>query len=251
MAAFLRIALGSLAAVGLAGGLAWVMLSPTPPRRELDAALVMDRSGTISGDGCTDAQDIGRALVNAAKADALSVQLYGITDRAHADQPALAGEPVVLANHTVSLDDGPDARLREQKRAVADILARCRLVQPTQQSPILAAVRTALAQLKGQPPRPGRVPMLIIRTDGLEEHDPQLVRALHGSRGRPSKDARAKDKLDNTGVRTVLCGTAQRAPHRGWEPSPEVVKAAWEREFKSPVTVLPYCHGLDQTLASR
>lgn len=216
----------------LAGGAGATLLRPGAVVPTHWVVLVLDRSLTADPTNrCVDAARIADSL---ATREGAAVHLFlRVTGTGQS-----AEEPVALGEFS------PERVFRYLDHAPADatvpsafstrVRTACEGSSPTVESPLFAAARSALDEVR---PLPG-TRSLWIRTDGVEEVDAVLRARLRG-RARVSPP-----RLDNQGVDVTFCGGSARTVASGAaQPSRAVVEDAWRLEFAVPASLrfVPTC----------
>jgi hypothetical protein len=233
-----RIAAVAAAALLSVGTVAYLG-TDDPPQQVMEGWLLLDLSESVGTDVCAEAEEVARSLVRASTGKVV-LKVHRLSGRSRDGQPIhLADVPLSPAGSPLH---GADDRAADERRFVAAVGRACREAGRTKESPIVAAVAALFAQINGLGFQPGLSRVVILLSDGVEEEDVELSRVLRGAR--PAQQPR----IENRGVATILCGTAYRAPHRRWMPSPEAVAAGWPLQFKAAVSVLPTCRGLEPLL---
>jgi hypothetical protein len=139
--------------------------------------------------------------------------------------------------------EGQKAIGRRRAEFVDLVKSSCDSLPKTDVSPILAAVKDAVAQMRKTCGTNASC-VIFVQTDGDETIDPNLRAALRGS---ASAMERVKDSIDNAGVKIAFCGFSQTQailPKAASRRAPfERMEKVWTSVFTdaSNVSATPYC----------
>jgi len=236
--------LGILLVVALfLGFMAWRFnVAQSAQRPVSHAVLIADRSVSTYGqcEALLGLTQLVFTLPGMGKGSTLSVLLTG--------DKTSGNEPASLASYEVPFSN----RVMEQKKVIQnrqgailkDLAERCERIVSTGESPVLLAVSRGVEQLRGLGCKPEGLCYLYASSDGLENSDAQLAKALKGER---SKNTKPPAKIDNRGIHIVLCGLAalqdKRQAHTVEQT--ETLKAAWQVRFTDTVEFQPFCPSLE------
>jgi len=169
---------------------------------------------------------------------------------------ATANEPIKIAQYdslkSSRAVEGKNAYTKRLHDMLQDVELKCTALKPTDRSPILLAVRQGLAVLHSEGCRRNSQCVLNVDTDGQENADKWLQKALNSPN---ANQTTALSKLDNDGIRVRFCGTASTAGQLLDAESREVrnitrdfggderLRLAWTGLFANPGQVLlePFC----------
>jgi hypothetical protein len=169
------------------------------------------------------------------------------------DSPTL-GEPVEIARLTGFKSgramESPAASERRERDLVARVVNACAALPRTSITPIFLSGRRAIEQLRVMGCKPGMGCRLLFQTDGDENVEVGIRRALAGSRAPIELPA----PIDNTGIAVTICGLAEttgqsdvgqvsRARRNHSARSADRVMEVLRRFFAAPnlVTFEPVC----------
>jgi hypothetical protein len=216
--------------VVLAGAAAWFIRDEEPPP-EYRYAIVLDASPTNAVDRCEELAQLVRRALNATRDGNLQLTVSATTDRSRGNGLEHVYE-VVRPRPPLSLKSaGSGARAAEADvETIEAARSACQGLVERLESPVFDAARYALSDLVAA--ECGANPLLtcwlVVRTDGLEERDPVLVKALRGEEADPAREAR----LSAPGVQVELCGLAKiSVKARSEVPDFAVLQKAWAPEL--------------------
>jgi hypothetical protein len=199
------------------------------------AVVVLDASPTSrSATRCDDAERIVRGLLGQ-PLGRLELLVMSTGDRAS------GGEPLVLRRAAreapAGILEGTAAAAEHDAAVLASLRAACGTLPSRRESPILRAAAAAADTLRGMGcSGGGESCSLWLRTDGLEEEDPRVVRRLAG-RVDAAVDSPAA-RIDNGDVSVTFCGLAEReVSGRRQLADRAAVAAAFGPEFTHPSAV--------------
>jgi hypothetical protein len=161
--------------------------------------------------------------------------------------------PAPKIDETVpSLGRGPMGEgLEELFGKIADA---CAAFAPTESSPIFAAVKIALDQLRSRGCGPAAPCALVVITDMLETADAEVIRRIRTDAPRGPKANSLPPKtpalVPNEGVDVLICGfgSATAGTNYGIDVSP--LKNAWSSLFTVSPRFQPFCEGTAQDATS-
>ena len=193
-------------------------------------AVVVDVSPTASpGTRCDDVRAIAARAV-AASVGELRVALFATGDRSTANEPVLAWKGG-LDGTKHALEGAADDDVR-RSGFIDDVVAACTALKGRNESPIFHGLQTAVAAVMAEGcDRPETHCRVFVRTDGIEEADGVVVKALRGS---PTSAPR----VDNAFVDVEFCGLGSRTVGKKTKtPDAEHVAAAFRAELTAPSRV--------------
>lgn len=118
------------------------------------------------------------------------------------------------------------------------VKATCAQFTSTESSPIFAAVKIALEQLRSHRCGPAVPCSLHVLTDLLETADAEVIRRIG-----PHPPANPKPVVDNTGIDVVFCGWAVSKNGSAYGLDATPLKTGWASLFTVAPTFQPYCEG--------
>jgi hypothetical protein len=247
--------LAALAGIGV-----WIFArTPTPPI-ETFATIVVDASPTSDpGSRCEDVDRLGEGFLEGSRGS-LRLALFSTGDRTTANEPVRVGAVKHTAGRRVL--EGASGAGVARAAFLTELRNLCGHIQDRNESPIFRAIQAAVTSL----PRDRCAAAqnhceVVVRTDGLEEQDPTLVKTLAPVRARKaSKRGRAPEqetltvarapeapRIANEHVTVRFCGLSARrvSGKRAVLATPDVVASVFRREFSSPelVSFDPMCAG--------
>lgn len=230
----------------IAGFLAWravATASAEPPHY----AVLIDRSlsslaACVGVEAATARMLDGRELRRGS-----SLTLLGTGDS------SIAPEPRWIWSGDLPVDtrvfEGRARRVQQRRQFVDQVSEQCRKTSSTSSSPIFLGVKRALEQLRALGCGPDSQCALYVSTDGEENVEPHLRRAIDSS----SRPAVIPPPLANDGVRVLFCGLAEtrQTGGRARGPAPAIrsperadrLRQVWAAAFSDPELVVfePFC----------
>lgn len=240
----------AVVALPLAGLVAWRVARPHGPSASPHVAVVVDRSESALS-ACEAAGGlVARAL------DAPGLSRHSALIVLATGDDATLNEPVEVERlagfKTSRAMESPGASERRRRDLVIDAVVRCRSLRRPSTTAVFLASKRAAEQLRALGCREGTGCMLLIQTDGEENAEPGIRRALGGSRA----TAHLPAPIDNVGIATVVCGFAETAGPTDRPAHARVGRSArsadrlreiWHSLFAAPdlVTFEPVCPKAD------
>lgn len=228
LAALVLLSLAAMAA-------AFIAFTPVPMTSTTTLVIALDRSASLSAaDGCS---ALDRLLQQAATpASRLQVVVLALSKRGITRLGSLQLAP------TGRVLDGKAKAATSLASDIEQLVAACRGLEESPNSPIFTLVERALAYVPASACNDGNVCRLVVRTDGREGVDRRLKRALRQRTAkRRSSDSKSEPRLKNENIAITLCGLGEGRALRG--PSLARVAEVWRAEFTAPdlVTVSAGC----------
>lgn len=218
--------------VGLAAGvsllgmscLAALAMVPMPEARSRHLVVLLDLSPTNAPNRCADLRALLDEELRGAEATRdLQVHVFGTGDRTTGDQPPRI-HGFSRAKTTFRVEGQRAGALATERTAILKAADdACQAEATRMESPILAGIVGARAALAAIPCDDGRTTCrLVVRTDGLEERDPQVMARLHGK----AVGGAASPRVENEHLDVLFCGLADRAVRGSSRPLPGIVAVA-------------------------
>lgn len=199
-------------------------LNAPPPA---NIAWVLDASDSSQRDCASDAKMLLAVLRSPIVGLGSTLSVLRTGDTKTDNEPRIVFSGAIPIRRTGPLGSPAKAR-RAQDALVEDVRRACNGVPHTRQSPILKAVRRALAQLKESGCVREANCLLIVHSD-LQDTDELSPR-----------HARLALPIDNAGIRVVICGFSNSISD-GAAVNADRLVAAWRKRFVEPVTIAPFC----------
>jgi hypothetical protein len=215
-----------------------------PPGRQESIEILVDRSFSDREAECWAAPE--RSIIAADPFNLATVTVLATGDKATGNEPIEVAKYQIADTHRIL--DGRRAAERHCTEALADAKARYEELPKAQESPIFLGVKRAVEQLQHTDSGSSSVSYLHVLTDGRENVDSSIARALQSLTDRVDGDWKntLPARIDNKGVQTVFWGIpgpndatgigksnptiadAQRAEH---------IRAVWSALFTHPELV--------------
>lgn len=253
MSAKNTVLVGGALALGVAALVGWRVARPHGPAFSPHVAIVRDRSMSTTS-GCAAVGGIVERSMDAAGLTRDSTMVLLATGDSSTND-----EPIEL----VRMKGFKARRATESKRTatekdhalLARLVSKCEESGSTDHSPIFLALRRGVEELRALGCRAGTGCSLDAQTDGAENGESAIRRALAGA-----KNVVLPDPIDNTGIAVHLCGLAETAgPVDAASASPprrqlrgakraDITVMVMRRLFTHPelVTVEPHCPRLGE-----
>jgi len=226
-----------IAALVVGGICAW--RRPAHPKQQLTAALVIDASPTAAQNRrCSDVLRIGAEILRGTKG-AVRLTVFATGDAKSGGEPVRLGVVTKERQPALLEQSGNTA----DQRFLGDLDRLCKSAPPSDDSPIFQAVASVVRAFSPNECKElGHTCRLWVRTDGLEESDPQVMASLrhrprrYGER-RQNDHSRLPPRIDNQAVQVVFCGLSERTVARSRRsrlPSVADVERAFRSEFTRP-----------------
>lgn len=228
------------------GLVAWRTTKPHGPSASPHSAVVIDRSASTLG-----ACEAAGGLVKLALAAPGLTKHSTLLVLATGDEATL-GEPVEVVRLTgFKSGRAMEAPAEAEKRAqalVQSIVTKCNALPRSSVTAVFLASKRAAEHLRALGCREGMGCLLLVQTDGEENAETSIRRALSGTRA----SAELPAPIDNTGISTTVCGFAATT---GRADRPAIIRRnrnaervgriteTWRRLFAAPdlATFEPIC----------
>jgi len=219
---------------------------------KINHAMLIHDPSLSHPDGCSAVIGLAeRAFGTDALSSRSTLTMLAVGDESSAYQPKLVAKYAVPKNRKAI--EGRSATITRRQQLLSDLRMKCESLRPTLISPISLGLKQGIAQLRALGCKDNFDCHLYINSDGEENADSSIRRALDGSRG---KSQTLPAALDNKGIHVVFCGLAVRAG-RIVDPSGREIRrtpphdpgrddrlrSTWTSLFAEPqlVSFEPYC----------